>query len=125
MDMTITRLLVFIGVGMLAASASAQFRDTGPAGTSSVADVKKAKDETWHTLEGNIVKQLSSEHYTFRDATGEIEIEVEDDAWSGQEVTPQTRVRITGEVDRDFRSVSFEVETLEPILAESPGGGTQ
>jgi len=121
--MTITRLLVFIGVGMLAATASAQFKDPGASGMSSVAEAKKAKDETWHTLEGNIVKQLSSEHYTFRDATGEIDIEVDEDVWAGQEVTPETRVRITGEVDRDFRSVSFEVDTLERVLAESPGGG--
>ena len=123
--MNLTRLLACIGVGMVAASASAQFKDTEGSGVSSVAEVKQAKDETWHTLEGNIVKQLTSEHYTFRDATGEIEIEIDEDVWSGREVTPRTPVRITGEVDRDFRKVSFEVDRLEPILPESPGGGTR
>ena len=65
----------------------------------SVKDALNAKDDTKVTLEGSIVKHLGGEHYLFKDATGEINIEIDHDDWNGVQVGPEDTVIIYGEVD--------------------------
>jgi uncharacterized protein (TIGR00156 family) len=106
--------------------AIAQFTGAGAGGTKTVAEVKQLQDDSKVTLEGYIVKQLGPEHYTFRDDTGEIEVEIDDDEWRGQTVGPEMKIRIDGEVDRDSTSVSVDVERLKIISGkESQSGGFQ
>lgn len=58
-------------------------------------------DEAKVVLQGNIVNSLGDEKYTFKDATGEIVIEIDDEDWHGVKVTPEKTVEIIGEVDKD------------------------
>lgn len=79
-----------------------------------VAAAKKMKDNSWVTLEGNIVKQLREEQYLFRDSSGEIEIEIDKDKWKGRKVTPDLKIRISGEVEKEwFRSAEVDVKHIE------------
>ena len=54
------------------------------------------------TLEGYIVQQVKHEKYMFRDSTGEMLVEIDDEVFKGQRVDPKTKVRIDGELERDF-----------------------
>jgi len=58
-------------------------------------------DEAKVVLQGNIVNSLGDEKYTFKDATGEIVVEIDDEDWHGVKVTPEKTVEIIGEVDKD------------------------
>ena len=64
----------------LAFSSSTFAGFSGPGGTapsvSTVKLVSEMNDDTKVILEGRLVNQLKDEHYTFKDATGEIEIEI-------------------------------------------------
>lgn len=62
---------------------------------------KKASDDSNVTLEGNIIKKVKDETYLFRDKTGEIQVEIDEEIWQGREVTPSKKVKIKGEVDKD------------------------
>ena len=58
-------------------------------------------DEAKVVLQGNIVNSLGDEKYTFKDSTGEIVVEIDDEDWHGVKVTPEKTVEIIGEVDKD------------------------
>jgi uncharacterized protein (TIGR00156 family) len=47
-------------------------------------------------LEGYLIKKIKEEHYLFKDDTGEIEIEIDDEDFRGQQVTPKNQ-------DKDHR----------------------
>lgn len=101
---------------MTATAASAQF--AGPtsnpaARASTVAQVPNARAGSYVTLTGNIVAHQRDDYYTFRDATGEIRVEIEPEEFGGRKVTPETKVRITGEIERGFAGRYIEVDTLE------------
>ncbi|MGH7491833.1 MAG: NirD/YgiW/YdeI family stress tolerance protein [bacterium] len=110
--------VILLGVALgLSQNAEAQFvGDTTSVQT--VATVKQMKDNSWFTLEGNIVKQVREERYLFRDQSGEVEVEIDSDKWKGRKVDPGTKVRITGEVEKDFLS-SMEVEVKRIELIDS------
>lgn len=86
---------------------------TGPGtDSSSVAEVLKMRDDAPVTLNGHIEKQLGGDHYLFKDATGTITVEIDDDEWGGLNVTPTTPVTISGEVDKDWTSLKVDVKTI-------------
>ncbi len=81
---------------------SAQFVG-GPLTVNTVADVvKNARDEQLVVLEGYLVEQVRHEKYTFRDATGQILVDIDDKVFAGQRVDPKTKIRIEGEFDKEF-----------------------
>ena len=86
-----------------------------------VAAVKEMKDNSWFTLEGHIVKQVRKERYIFRDQSGEVEVEIDDEKWKGRKVDPGTKIRISGEVEKDFlSSMDIEVKRIE-LVAHNEG----
>ena len=60
------------------------------------------RDDTNVILQGNIVRSLGGEKYIFRDATGESAVDIDDHLWAGNDVTPETRVELHCELDKDF-----------------------
>lgn len=91
---------------------------TGPGATpqvTTVAAALEAADDTHVVLEGQIVKRLQDELYEFKDATGTIQVEIDDEDWPGQKVSETAKVRLTGEVDKDFNSREIDVDRVELI----------
>lgn len=89
---------------------------SGP--TSSVISVEKAKglrDDTRVTLQGNIVERISDDNYLFRDASGTITVEIDHKRWQGQTISPQDKVEIYGEVDKDWNSVEIDVKQITKL----------
>ena len=99
-----------------ASAAQAQF--TGPSASPqpvTVAQAADARSGSNVTLEGNVVGHLRDEYYTFRDGTGEIRVEIDRRTWNGREVGPDDRVRISGEIERDWRGRYIDVERLDVL----------
>lgn len=82
-------------------------------GTITVEQAIAARDDSKVTLEGTIVKHLGGEKYLFKDATGEIEIEIDHDDWNGVQVGPTDTVIIYGEVDHHrHRATDIDVDRI-------------
>ena len=95
-------------------AAQAQFIGPGVSESiKTVADAKNAYDDTYVELTGHIVNKVEDETYMFRDSSGDIKIEIEDEDFRGQEVTPETTVTIKGEVDKGWGDVEIDVDSLE------------
>lgn len=87
---------------------------TGPIATISVMEALELRDDAGVVLEGYIVRSIGGEKYEFKDKTGSVTIEIDDDYnWQGQSVGPEDLVVIFGEVDRDFREFKIDVDRVE------------
>ena len=62
-----------------------------------------------------VVKRLQDELYEFKDASGTINVEIDDEHWPAQAVSETAVVKISGEVDRDLTSREIDVEYLELV----------
>lgn len=80
-----------------------------------VAALKDLPDDSRVTLEGYIEKQVRREHYIFRDASGKIEVEIDDDVWRGVDVTPSDKVRLNAEIDKDWGTTEVDVKNIIKI----------
>ena len=61
------------------------------------------RDDSHVQLKGYIVKALGDEKYQFRDTTGAITVDIDDELWMGKAVSAGTEVTIEGEVDIDYK----------------------
>ncbi|WP_417880686.1 YgiW/YdeI family stress tolerance OB fold protein [Vibrio sp.] len=85
-------------------------------GTSIIETIKEAKDvsdDTKVVLTGKIKSSLGDEDYIFADSTGEITVEIDNDKWLGRTVTTGDTVVLRGEVDKDWNSLTIDVDSLE------------
>lgn len=119
------RLPLLASAAMLLATASAMAQYSGPgarrdavtatATAHTVAEVlKDAVDDRPVELTGTLVKQTGRDTYLFRDATGEIEVEIDaEDFPAGQRVGADTHVVLSGEIDaRVLHKPEIDVERL-------------
>lgn len=88
------------------------FKGTSEAKYTTVTQAKKLPDDTYVILKGNIVSKIGHEKYLFKDTTGTIEIEIDDKNWRGVEAGPNDIVIIEGETDKEWNSVSIDVDTI-------------
>ncbi len=79
---------------------------------STTEQVKNMWDDSWVVLEGNIESRIRGDHFIFRDSAGVIEVEIDHKYWNGQTITPQDKVRLEGEVDKEWSSTTVDVKKL-------------
>ncbi|MFH0273356.1 YgiW/YdeI family stress tolerance OB fold protein [Vibrio jasicida] len=109
------KLILATTLALLSGSALAAF--TGPT-TSAINTVKEAQNaanDSFVLLTGNIVQALGDETYLFKDETGEIQVEIDNEDWMGQDVSPQDKVAIRGEVDSEWTTMQIDVDTIQKI----------
>lgn len=108
--------ILYISVLSLAVSFStaafAAFQGPGLASVS-VAEALQMKDDTPVVLNGQIEKSLGNEKYLFKDATGSVTVDIDDEDWRGLDVTPQDVITIKGEVDKEMFSTEIDVDSVE------------
>lgn len=111
------RLLLTTALATVASfPALAQF--TGPSvqgQPTTVAQLESLRPGQYVTLEGNIVAHLRSDYYTFRDASGEVRVEIPGAVFGGRRVGPAQRVRIMGELDTASWGRYVWVKSLQPV----------
>lgn len=85
-------------------------------GANTVAGALKARDDTMVTLKGNIIRQVAHEKYEFKDSTGVMIVEIDDDKWNGLSVGPNDVVEIYGEVDSEiYRKNEVDVKFIKKV----------
>jgi uncharacterized protein (TIGR00156 family) len=111
------QILIACTVFCVPALATAQY--LGPGATSEVTTVlaaNNAADDTPATLEGRLVRKLSHDEYEFRDDTGSMRVEIDDDVLSmGRAIDASTKLRLIGEVDRSMVAVEIDVKRIEIV----------
>ncbi len=109
-------ILAIISI-MTATTACAAYK--GPSArehaNNTVREALNAKDDQEMALEGFIVNHLRKDKYTFRDKTGSIVIEIDKEDLYNIDIDDKTRVRIIGEVDKDFSETTFDVDFIRII----------
>lgn len=80
--------------------------------TTTVADAKLQRDDTYVVLQGNILQRHGHDKYLFQDSTGTIIVDIDNHKWNGLTVTPNDKVEIRGEVDKDWNSTEIDVESI-------------
>ncbi len=88
---------------------------TGPLNVVSAEHAKTLKDDAKVTLQGTIQSHVGGDHYIFKDASGTIEVEIDNRRWAGQTVSATDRVEIFGEVDKDWNSVKIDVKRIRKL----------
>lgn len=88
---------------------------TGPLNVVSAEHVKTLKDDTKVTLQGTIQSHIGGENYIFKDASGTIEVEIDDRRWAGQTISATDRVEIFGEIDKDWSTVKVDVKRIRKL----------
>ena len=110
---------IVVLVSVLAFSINAFAGFVGPGATPKVVtadSISDMKDDTKVTIEGYLVEQINEEHYLFKDDTGNVEVEIDDQVFKGANVTPETHLRLVGEVDKDlWKKATVDVEHLEIV----------
>lgn len=110
------KVLAYIVLSVAASTAAAQF--TGPSTTgraATVAQVEQARLGSYVTLTGHVVAHQRSSYFTFRDGSGDIRVEIDNDVWNNRQVGPETKVRLLGEVDRGVAGRYIHVKSLEIV----------
>ena len=74
-----------------------------PMSTQSVKHALTLKDDTKVQLKGYIVKSVGDEKYQFRDNTGTITVDIDDELWLGKPISAKTPVTLLGEIDVDYK----------------------
>lgn len=80
-----------------------------------VISAMNASDNSVVELTGNLTMSLGDEDYIFQDPTGEVTVEIDDDIWFGRVVTPEMKIVIRGEVEKDWNDISIDVDSLEIV----------
>ena len=74
------------------------------------------KDDTNVQLKGYVVKSIGDEKYAFKDSTGTITVDIDDELWQGKAISAKTPITIIGEVDVDYKPlkrVEIDVEAVK------------
>lgn len=83
-----------------------------------VAKALELVNEAPVVLTGSLMSKDVAEKdiYVFKDATGEVKVKIERKVFGGKEITPETKIRIGGRVDKeDGKDVVIDVRNLEVI----------
>lgn len=93
-------LLLCCLIVVLASPAWAGFRGPSAAVTQvgTVTAASEAPEGTTCVLTGNIIEHLNRDRYTFKDDSGSITVNIPPHVFGALEVTPASKVRITGEI---------------------------
>ena len=120
--MRIALLLILL---LLSVPAHAAFQGPGAGGfkgptvgveITSVKQALEGADEAPVLLTGTIIghKAGSDDNYIFRDATGEITVDIDHAVFGGRTVTPENTVKLSGKVDKDLlEPAKVDVKVLE------------
>lgn len=118
MNRRFTLALLATSLSLLSTGAFAQY--TGPGATSAVTTVAEARDQRDDqpvVLQGTLVAKIGHERYRFKDATGEIDVEIDDkNLPSHQAVSATTVVELHGEVDTHrFKPTDIDVDHVRIV----------
>jgi len=75
----------------------------------------KLQDDSYVTIQGNILKRISDDKYIFKDSTGTITVEIDEDKWGGQSVNTNDKLELTGEIEKKFNTTILDVQSVKKL----------
>jgi uncharacterized protein (TIGR00156 family) len=102
----------------LAAAPAAMAQFTGPSPeprSVTVEQARQTRPDTYVAVTGRIVKHVRDDYFTFKDATGQIRVEIANGVWQNRKVGPETKVRLLAEVDRSAAGPYLSVKSLDIV----------
>ncbi len=109
------KLLISLIVMILNTSLVFAVGFTGQIAKYSVKDALKQPDDSYVTVQGNIVKKISSDKYLFKDETGNMTVEIDHEKWGNIEASEKDTLELTGEIERKFNSIHLDVDTVNKL----------
>jgi|GEM_PF-337434 len=112
------KLKTLLPIGLLAFSSTSFAEFIGPGSQPKpieVIEVNEVLDDQKVALQGNIIQQTDDDEFIFKDASGEMEIEIDQDKFANITVTPEDEVLIIGEADVDVFETTIEAEELQLV----------
>ena len=106
--------LVFVTSSFVIAANHVGFQD-GTANKVTVVEALKMNDDSYVTIQGNIVKRISDDKYMFKDSTGTLTVEIDSEKWAGQSVNVHDKLELSGEIEKKFNSTILDVDTLKVV----------
>ncbi|MEY8769348.1 YgiW/YdeI family stress tolerance OB fold protein [Erwinia sp. ACCC 02193] len=79
---------------------------------SQVKSVRTLKEGSWVTMEGNIIKKVSGNIYTFQDKSGNINLIIPESAWGGEKYDAKDLVRVSGFVKHKNKQTEIAVKQI-------------
>lgn len=90
-----------------------------PLQPSTVATAKSLKDDTQVSLQGQVIRALGKDKYEFRDATGTLIVEIDNQKWHGKPITQQAQVILIGEIDRESdNQIELDVDEVRTVSTQ-------
>lgn len=112
---TITGFCLLASSAVFAKSDAVLLKEA-PKNVVTVAKAKTLKDETGVTLQGTIVQHILGDNFEFKDATGSIIIDVDDDLWKPLQLKAGDKVKVIGEVDTHTKNpTDIDVIQIESV----------
>ncbi|WP_252271691.1 YgiW/YdeI family stress tolerance OB fold protein [Pseudomonas subflava] len=97
------------------AALAAGYTGPGAQAITTVAAAQEAVDDANVVLQGHIIKKLEDEKYEFKDSSGTITIEIDDEDLPPVAFDDKTKVKLTGEVDKGMMKREIDVDLVEVL----------
>jgi uncharacterized protein (TIGR00156 family) len=112
-----TRYLALILAPLFSTAAlAAGYTGPGAQSVTTVAAANDAADDTPVVLQGFVTKKINNDDkYEFKDNTGTITVEIDDEDLPPTPFNDKTKVKLTGEVEKHLMSREVDVDIVEII----------
>ncbi|MGE8417141.1 YgiW/YdeI family stress tolerance OB fold protein [Pseudomonas sp.] len=98
------------------AALAAGYTGPGAQPVTTVAAANDAADDTPVVLQGYVVKKVNNDDkYEFKDNTGTITVEIDNEDMPTVPFNEKTKVKLTGEVEKHLMSREVDVDLIEVI----------
>ncbi|AYG47090.1 NirD/YgiW/YdeI family stress tolerance protein [Pseudomonas sp. Leaf58] len=110
-----TRYLALILAPLFSTAAlAAGYTGPGAQSASTVAAANDAADDTPVVLQGFVTQKINNDDkYEFKDSTGTITVEIDDEDLPPTPFNDKTKVKLTGEVEKHLMSREVDVDLVE------------
>lgn len=109
-----TRYLALLVAPLFSTAAlAAGYTGPGAQAITTVAAAQEAVDDANVVLQGHIIKKLEDEKYEFKDSSGTITVEIDDEDLPPVAFDDKTKVKLTGEVDKGMMKREIDVDLVE------------
>lgn len=112
------KMLIVLGLALASSVAVADKATGGFTGPDAlkvitVAEALEMRDDSAVKLQGVILRSLGDEKYEFKDDSGTMTIEIDDDDWGDVKASPDVKVELIGEVDKDlWKKTTLDVDAV-------------
>ena len=112
-----TRYLALLLAPLFSTAAlAAGYTGPGAQPVTTVAAANEAADDTPVQLQGFVTKKINNDDkYEFKDDTGTITVEIDNEDLPATPFNDKTKVKLTGEVEKNLMSREVDVDVLEIV----------